>query len=565
MTKHEKDVHEYIDDVLSGKKIVGEEIKKACSRFLKFKEKYDYKVNDANFVIEIFEKIFVHEQGEKLDGSPLLGKPFLLEKWQKFIIYSILSFFKKDSKIRVVNEVFIMLPRKNGKTPFVSGLAFALGLLERKSGAKIFISSATLREAMQSFNFINFNLKYMGEESSFRILDNNSEHSISKTFSDGSSLKIEALVPRDSLVSNIQILDELHEFKSSEPYAQMRKSGKAYTNKLTIGITTAGRDMNSFCYRRMEYCLKIINETIQEDSYFVFIAKAPQDENGEVDFTNPLIHEMANPNYGVTIRPDDMIKQSYEALNDPQFRKEFLSKDLNVYTSGLSTYFNVEEFKASDRKYQWTLEELAKLPIKWYGGADLSVLHDLTAGALYGQYGDVDICITHGFFPLSVAYIKAEEDNIPLFGWKDDGHLTMSNTETVLYDDIVNWFIKMRDMGFDISQVGYDIKFSDEFFNLMKSKGFRMINEPQLYIHKSQGFRRIENKVKNKQFYYLSSQAYEYCISNVQAVEKVDGAIQYSKFRNNSRIDLFDASVFACMRMLKDVDREKQIKGWLGD
>lgn len=79
------------------------------------------------------------------------------------------------------------------------------------------------------------------------------------------------------------------------------------------------------------------------------------------------------------------------------------------------------------------MEELAKLPISWYGGADLSKMHDLTAAALYGtlkgykkpngETADVDIIISHAWFPVVAAHQKADEDGIPLFGWKDDGGL----------------------------------------------------------------------------------------------------------------------------------------------
>jgi len=94
----------------------------------------------------------------------------------------------------------------------------------------------------------------------------------------------------------------------------------------------------------------------------------------------------------------------------------------------MKAYFSIDEFRNSDRRYNWTLEELAKLPIDWYGGADLAKLHDLCATALYGTYGDVDIAVTHAFFPIVAAHTKADEDNIPLFGWQDDGWLTMTNT-----------------------------------------------------------------------------------------------------------------------------------------
>ncbi|RKJ10820.1 terminase large subunit, partial [Butyricicoccus sp. 1XD8-22] len=195
-----------------------------------------------------------------------------------------------------------------------------------------------------------------------------------------------------------------------------------------------------------------LNGSVVDDEYFIFICKADQDEKGNVvDYTDPKILEMANPSCGVSVEIEDLIRDAELAMNDPQTRGEFFNKTLNIFTSSLLAYFDINEFKFSDKQYNWTLEELTKLPIHWYGGADLSKLHDLTAAALYGRYNyqgkEIDIVITHAFFPIVAAHAKAEEDGIPLFGWQDDGVLTMSNTPTVHYDDIINWFKKMKQMG----------------------------------------------------------------------------------------------------------------------
>lgn len=87
-----------------------------------------------------------------------------------------------------------------------------------------------------------------------------------------------------------------------------------------------------------------------------------------------------------------------EALNDPQQRKDYFAKSLNVFTDAIDTYFDMMQVTSSDEKYNWTLEELAKLPIKWYGGADLSKMHDLTGATIYGTYKDVDITISHASY-----------------------------------------------------------------------------------------------------------------------------------------------------------------------
>ncbi|MED4359464.1 terminase large subunit [Geobacillus stearothermophilus] len=561
-------VMEYAKSIVEGRKVACRELIQAAKRFFKDLEnpKYDFNPKEAEFVIQIIEKTFVHDQGERLDGTPLRGEPFLLEPWQKFIIYNLLGFYLKGTKIRRFKEAFIFIPRKNGKTRLIAALAWALALLERQSGSKIYITSAALQQSLQSFEFILFNLRQMGEEQNFRILNNNQENSISGEFSDG-SIYIRALAAnpdkQDSLNCNVGIADEMHAYKTPKQYNIIKEAMKAYTNKLMIGITTAGDDMTSFCYQRLQYCKKILDETVTDEAYFVFICKADEDENGEVDYTNPIEHEKANPNYGVTIRPDDILNDALQAQNDPQQRKDFLAKSLNIYTSPMKAYFNIDEFKKSDRKYDWTIDQLAKLNIEWFGGADLSRLHDLTAAALYGNYNGVDIAITHAWFPIVAATRKAEEDNIPLFGWKDDGWLTMTNTPTVNHSDVVKWFENMRAKGFKIKQVGFDRKFGREFFMEMKRKRFNIVDQPQYYYKKSEGFRRVEKQVKDGKFYYLHSQAFEYCVQNVHAVEKTDDMIQFKKIEDKHRIDIFDATVFAAIRMLENMEKAATATKWL--
>lgn len=572
---------------MSGAVLANEDRILACKRFLNDleREDLDFWQEDFDFVIDLIEGCVHHVQGEDRNGVPFKGKPLRLTDWQKFVCVNLFGFFWRGTTMRRYTEALIFLPRKQGKTSFSAALAEAKSILDRKSGAKTYIVANSIKQTIESFGFLNDNFETLRPDLlKLRVRDNNQEHSIYADFGDGTA-EIYAIANQedklDSLNCNCLILDELHSWKraGAKKYTLMKNAMKAYRNKLLIGISTAGDIPDGFLANRIKTLHKVLNGTIKDkayDSYFAFICKADQNTDGDIvnskgeiaSINDEEVLSMCTPSIGVTVTLKELLDDATQAMNEPQLKMEFLNKTLNVFTNELRAYFDINEFMNSDAEYSWTIEQLAKLPIDWFGGADLSKMHDLTAAALYGNYKGVDICITHAFFPVVAAYLKADQDNIPLFWWRDEGWLTMSNTETVLYDDIVNWFISMRAAGFKIKTVGFDKKFGREFFIKMKKARFRIVDQPQAYFVKSEGFRRIELMVKNRKFYYLGSAAYEYCVQNVRAVEKVDDAIQYEKIDGDGgvkRIDLFDASVFSCCQMLKELERKSRANEWFGE
>lgn len=550
--------------------------------------RWDFRPALPEFVIQIITGLFSFSQGERMDGTPLRDEPMELMPWHLFCIYNVCGFYLKRSQIRRFTEADWFAPRKTVKTTAGEGLQTALALWYRKSGAKAKTVAGSLKQGMEGFNWLTYNFKRLGlvadgnpRNVPLQMLDSSLGHRISGEIWDGFiDLETLAFKPElfDSFNAQFIHLDELELYKNDIPYTRLRDSMKAFTNKLILCTFTAGDDGLGFAAQKRDYMEKILRGTVtgvDADRTHVFLAQAPEEPDGSIDFMNPAVHRAANPAYNITIRPEDMIAAAEQANAQPRLRKEFFTRSLNRFVSSFKAWFDVEEFRRSDRRYNWSQEDLTKLVTAWFGGADLSKLHDLTAACLAGEIPaakaatkdwtppeDVLVLVPHCWFPITAAAEKADQDQIPLFGWQEDGWLDMPNTPSMDPSEPVKQFQAWKRFGYRIRETGQDKKFARPFITAMRKAGFRVKDQPQLYMQKSEGFRYIEHKAKIGCLYYLHAEPFEYCVSNVRATEKTDDAVQYEKIAERERIDVFDAAVFATVRLLISTDRSSAGAGW---
>ena len=589
---------QFANDLISGKKIANVEQIQACQRFLDDlqRDDLDFKSNQFDFAIDLIEGTIYPEKGEYIDGTSARLNPIKLTRWEIFVTVNLFGFFIKNTNIRRYQEVLLFLPRKSGKTTFVASLTWAKSLIDADSGATTYIVANSLSQAKVSFNFIqhNLNLQHNKEKFKPKMRANNQEHSINVDLGKG-HVEIRAIGADekylDGLIANTIIADEVHAFKRPKRYTLMKDAMKSYSgSRMLLAVSTAGDNIGCFLDERVELLKKVLNKTIKDESkydrYFIYLCTAPRDNKGNflnpitgeiTDIDDPELIEAVNPSAGETVSLDLLVNDAKIALDsDEGTRNEFKNKTLNVFTTSSETFFDIDEFKYSDSLYDWSIDDLLKLNLTWYGYADLSVLHDLSASGLYANHKyktkdengntiakDIDIVISQAFFPLPLAIAKAQESNMPLQEWQEEGWATLSNTDVVQPSDITGWFVMMKKMGFKIKQINFDKKSAMEFAITMRAEKFKLKDASQLPSIKTVGIRRIENKVKNAEFYYLHNRSYEYCVSNVRAEELYNGWLRIRKISKNMKIDLFDASVFGAVAMLEDMESKAKVKNVL--
>ena len=128
--------YEYANDVLSGKIVAGELIILACKRFqtdLK-DERFEFNEDKVNHCLK-FLNILKHFTDEHA------GKPFILEKWQVFIIANLLGFYWKGTDRRRFTQSYIEVSRKNGKSALAAALCLYFLIADGVGGAQVIMAS----------------------------------------------------------------------------------------------------------------------------------------------------------------------------------------------------------------------------------------------------------------------------------------------------------------------------------------------------------------------------------------------------------------------------------------
>ena len=120
-------VWDYVTGCLDGTILACPDIRQACERFVAdlADSRWDFRPAEAEYAIELIETMLCHQQGQRLDATPLRGQPFLLLPYHKFCVYNLLGFYLAGTDERGFKEAFIFVPRKNIKTTFAAALAWA--------------------------------------------------------------------------------------------------------------------------------------------------------------------------------------------------------------------------------------------------------------------------------------------------------------------------------------------------------------------------------------------------------------------------------------------------------
>ena len=318
----------------------------------------------AEHVVQFFG-LLKHSKGE------WAGRSFEPSPWQQFVLWSLFGWKRADG-LRRYRTAFVEVPRKNGKSTLSAGIGLYLMTADGEPGAEVY-SAATKRDQA----------KLSWGEAQRMVAASPALNRMVRHWRSSDSLVMEGTASRfvplgadadtmDGLNIHGAIIDELHAHRTSAVVDVLDTATGARRQPLIFEITTAGYDRESVCYSHYTYSRQVLQGTVQDDSWFGFVAELDEGD----DWHDERTWAKANPNLGVSVKLDDLQRKAERALQMPGALNGFLRLHLNQWTQQSDRWVDMDLWEANNLG-PVAADDLAGRP--GYGGLDLSAVNDLTA------------------------------------------------------------------------------------------------------------------------------------------------------------------------------------------
>lgn len=551
MARRKDRVTEYAKKVVSGKIITGKSVIKACKRHLndlkRSKTKgfnYKWDLEKSEDALDLYNELTILEGDEP---QQLKTRDF-----QEFILGSLEGWVEKRTGYVRFREAYVQVARQNGKSFLSGSKAIKTSNFSSYRMGRIICAATKMDQAKIVWEEIKkFIIADEDLEAMYKITE--SENTILA----GATGTVIKAIGRDTksidgFRSILAIPDELHAHRTNQIYKLLLGGQRKVNNALILAITTAGFDLNSFCYEHYQFCKKVLDGGIEKESLFIFIAE--MDEDDDIwDYHNwPKSNPLLLLNEDNSINMNEVRKMSEVAIEAKtkggQDLLDFMTKWLNIWVSYRGgRYLDVDCLNecASDL----TIEDMRGR--ECYLGIDLSSGGDLTSIGLIFPLDDENVFIhSHSFMPELRLLEHEQTDDAPYRIWVKDKLLTLTTGAFGIKTDykfIIKYLQELIEKYDIIVKIcGYDHHNASAFIADLDFLGCDLVDIPQSAKALNDATVDFQLSVKAKQVKYdKNNKLLKWSAVNATTTKNSFGEIKVDKTLEENRIDPIDAIIDA--------------------
>ena len=528
-----------VADLLETDRAIGELETLARERILRTHEEwpekgYTFDLAAGLRVIEFVESCCRHYKGE------WAGSPMLLENWQKVILLEAFGWMREDG-LRVHRTMWLELGRKNGKSALAAALGVYLLVADGEQGAEVYSSATKRDQARIVFQFAK-EIVNQNPDLARHIKVQRTNMSVLRTRSKFEPLSAEGDT-LDGLSPHGNIIDELHSHRDRSVYDKLITAQASRRQPMTVCITTAGiYDPERIGWQLHDHATALLNGTVEDDSWFVWISAADRDDDPYALET----WQKANPNLGVSIYPDFIEQRASEALSQPSSLNAFTRLHLNQWTQQIERWLDMAHWDAC--AHEVNLDELEGR--ECYMGLDLSSKLDLTALALVFPPTDDDLwrLWVNCYIPRESMVERERVDRIPYSTWERDGWIKPTEGDVIDYTWIEKDILDLSER-FNVQELGYDPWSAQQTaLRVRDDIGIPVVPIRQGFMSLSEPTKEFERLVVSGKLAHGGNSCLTWQANNVTVRHDPAGNIKPDKGQKTHKIDGIAAAIIALAR-----------------
>jgi phage terminase large subunit-like protein len=531
------EIDRYARGVASGRIPAGKYHRLACARHLRDRAREGTKGFPYRFELARAERFFRFAEQLKHYKGEWAGQRITLQPHQRFRLGSLFAWTQVETGLRRFRTIYWEIPRKNGKSLEAAIVALYATFFDGEPGAEGFVIATKRAQAKIVFADCKRLVQSSGLRSRITVLMANLHY-------ERVAAKLEPLGAdsdsTDGLNPQIVIIDEAHAMKHRGMIDVMETATGARRQPVVLWITTAGSDPLTPCGDQHHYACQVLERVLTDETFFAFIAHADDDDPPFVVKT----WKKANPNYGVSVKPDDLKALAHKARFMPAAAAAFKQKRLNLWVNAIAPWLSIEGWRRGQSI--WPLEDLAGL--ECYLGIDMSSKIDLTAvTALFppappasSRWRIVCWCLT----PEDTLDDRAHRDRAPYRLWKTLGVLR-TNPGNRIDQDVVRAIVTEARERFTVRQVGIDPWNAGNLVKDLADDGLEVLEVPQTMAQMSGPAKEFEADVLDGLVDAGDNPVVTWAVSNVRVQTDNKDNIYPTKKRSRGRIDPVIATLIA--------------------
>jgi phage terminase large subunit-like protein len=539
-------VDAYAQAVLRGRVPAGRYHRLACERHVRDRAREGTRRFPYRFVPGEADRFFRFAGKLKHYKGEWAGQPIELQPHQKFRLGSLFGWLHRKTGLRRFRTSYNEVPRKDGKSTEASIVALYVTFFDGEEGSEGYCIATKRAQARIVWDNAKELVVRSGLRSRIVPLAANLHRA-------STASKLEPLGAdkdsTDGLNPNVVIVDEFHAHKTRGLIDVMETATGARLQPVSFQITTAGTDPFSPCGVQHDYACKILEQVLVDETFFAFIAHA---DEGDDPFDEQTWRK-ANPNYGVSVRPDDMRALAAKARHMPAAAAAFKQKRLNLWVHAETPWLSLEGWRQGQSR--WSIEELRGA--RCWLGIDLSSKIDLTAVVAAFPPEETRRAwrlVVWGLTPEETIEARALRDRAPYPLWQQAGWLR-TNPGNRIDQDEVRAIVAEARARFDVQQVGIDPWNAGNLVKDLSDDGCVVVEVPQNMSQMSQPSKEFEADVLDGLVDAGDNPLMQWCVANARVQTDNKDNIYPTKKRSRGRIDPVIAALIA--RKLAMLDDEE--------